>query len=286
LAIKKFWWVGYKLIKQKLLFLKVRSFIMVPINKVSDLCFRKSGIFIGLILFSLSACSLVLDRDAVQVKVSSLPAGQHSLKKGKIITLAGLPKKAAKTTKVKFNNLSSEQPSKSTEIVVATFDNQIKLIDFVGPEINEEPDLSFKSTARSLVFMNPLFLGLSFDAKKNIFTQIEKDPDFVKLVDAVANSLSLFDDNIIDLSTKIALRVAENQKIIIYNDNNNNESSPAPLTLNPSISPSNVDSNPFAKERFPKKSCGDSFPPIQKIFQCPFIRCLLITVKLTCKKST
>lgn len=258
---------------------------MVPINKAIDISLRKSGIFIVLILFSLSACSLVLDRDAVQVKVSSLPAGQPSLKKGKIITLAGIPKKAAKTTKVKFNNLSSEQPSKSTEIVVATFDNQIKLIDFVGPEINAQPDLSFKSTARSLVFMNPLFLGLSFEAKKNIFNQIEKDPDFLKLVDAVANSLSLFDDNIIDLSTQIALRVAENQGIIIVNDNNNNdnnnndtsnndtsnnEPSPSPLNLSPSIAPNNVDSNPFAKESFPKKSCGDSFPTDPQDFPVSF----------------
>lgn len=243
---------------------------MLPTNKAINICLTKYSIFIVLILFFLSACSLVLDRDAVSVKVSSLPAGQPSLKKGKIITFAGVPKKAAKTTKVKFNNLNSEQPSKSTEIVVATFDNQIKLIDFVGPEINEQPDLSFKSTARSLVFMNPLFLGLSFEAKKIIFTEIEKDPDFSKLVDAVANSLSLFDDNIIDLSTKIALRVAENQKLIIVNDNNNSESSGSPLALSPSTSPNNVDSNPFAQESFPKKSCGDNFPKDPKDFPVSF----------------
>ncbi|HIK11671.1 MAG TPA: hypothetical protein IGS52_15660 [Oscillatoriaceae cyanobacterium M33_DOE_052] len=227
-------------------------------------------LLIGFMGFSLCSCNFLLDRDGVEVKVSSLPYGQSSLKAGKIITFAGDPKTANKTRKIKFNNFSPEQTSKSTtEIVVATFDNQIRLIDFISSDINPTPDLNFKSTARSLVFMNPLFLGLSFETRKNILPLIEKDQDFLKLVDLISQSLSLFDDKIVDLSAQIAIRVAETQGIIIYKEQSQKQESHI-STQRESVLPNNVDSNPLTKETFPKKSCGDSFPTAIEDFPVSF----------------
>ncbi|MEG4047863.1 hypothetical protein [Microcoleus sp. Pol17_C1] len=165
----------------------------------------------------LGGCSL-LDFSGVEVKVTDIPVGQSEIKSGKIMTLTeskSIKEQGQRIKLTKKTEGQTENSTNSTAIVVAKFGNELRLIDFFVPEFNEKPQLSFVSTARSLVFMNPLFLGLPLKKQISIFQAIEKNKQFKDLVNLVSKSTSLFDENLFKLASEIALDVAIDQQVFL-----------------------------------------------------------------------
>ncbi|MGE5655891.1 MAG: DUF4189 domain-containing protein [Actinomycetota bacterium] len=162
----------------------------------------------------LSSCNLS-DFFGVEVKVTDLPVGQSELNSGKIMTLIESKSINKQGQRIKFFQKTDKKEESSTAVVVAKFGDEIRLIDFFVPGIHENPQLNFGSTARSLVFINPLFLGLNLSQKKMVFAAIEKNKQFNNLVILISKSTSLFDDNIFKLAAEIALDVAIDQKLFL-----------------------------------------------------------------------
>ncbi|MEG3923530.1 MULTISPECIES: DUF4189 domain-containing protein [unclassified Microcoleus] len=180
---------------------------------------RKAKLFVATLstISLLGGCSL-LDFSGVEVKVTDIPVGQSELKSGKIMTLTeskSIKEQGQRIKLTKKTEGQTENSTNSTAIVVAKFGNELRLIDFFVPEFNEKPQLSFVSTARSLVFMNPLFLGLPLKKQISIFQAIEKNKQFKDLVNLVSKSTSLFDENIFTLASEIALDVAIDQQVFL-----------------------------------------------------------------------
>jgi len=96
--------------------------------------------------------------------------------------------------------------SKATTLVLG-LDKQgnAKLIDFVVPDVNPNITLSNESTARSLIFVDPVFWSLDIDTRKKIFSLIPSDPNYVALVNRVKKGESL--ESLAKPSHQIALQI-------------------------------------------------------------------------------
>ena len=193
----------------------------------------------------------------LEVKVTSTPSGQTDLGAGQIITFAEGKALKSNGTKIRIPKSSGQ----STSVVAAKFGDEIRLIDFVIPGDHEKPELSFESTARSLVFMNPIFSSFPFDRRVSVFKSISQNPKFQELVKLVSESQSILDEKAIDLSTDIALSVAKSQ--VAKSPSVTTPSKPSPVVT--PVKPSNS-SNPFDKIQFPQPVCGDSLPTDTKAY--------------------
>jgi hypothetical protein len=224
-----------------------------------------SGLFFFTAFFT-SSCSLTetwfekevkFPTSRVEVKVSNIPNGQIDFSSAHVITLAEAKSLKPDGTKIRLPNLSP----KSTSVVAAKQGKEIRLIDFAVPGVNDQPLLSFESTARSLVFMNPIFAGLPLEQRVDIFKEIERNAKFSKLVQLVSNSQSILDDKVVELSSEIALEIAKSQFEKNQSLTPASQSTPLVKSVKPNSSP-----NPFDQEQFPKPSCGDTLPTDAKMY--------------------
>ena len=203
----------------------------------------------------------------LEVKITSKPSGQADLGAAQVITLAEAKSLNSNGTKIRIPKSSGQ----STSIVAAKFGNEIKLIDFVIPGEHEKPELSFESTARSLVFMNPIFSSLSFAQRVSVFKGVNQNSKFQELVKLVSESQSILDKKAIDISSDIALSVAKSQ--VAKSEVTKPQVAKSPSVTAPSkptpvatpVKPSNS-SNPFDKVQFPKPVCGDTLPTDLKAY--------------------
>lgn len=192
----------------------------VDLEKSTHNITRTAKLFVATLstISLVAGCSLLDFSSGVEVKVTDIPVGQSELKSGKIMTLTESKSIKEQGQRIKLSKKTegqTENSTNSTAIVVAKFGNELRLIDFFVPEFNEKPQLSFVSTARSLVFMNPLFLGLPLKKQISICQAIEKNKQFKDLVNLVSKSTSLFDENIFKLASEIALDVAIDQQVFL-----------------------------------------------------------------------
>ncbi|MBK1988721.1 hypothetical protein A0J48_014440 [Sphaerospermopsis aphanizomenoides BCCUSP55] len=181
----------------------------------------------------------IYSNSGIPVNVAESPKGENDKKAGQVITAVQSQSIKDNGVRINFPQFNTKQDAttqqqksqKTTSIVAATFGDQIRLIDFFVTGINEKPELSFKSTARGMVFINPLFAGLPFEKRVNIFQAIEKDSKFQDLVKAVAASSSLLDDEVINLSTDIAINIAKDNNLFLSSQ----KTSYLPNITNPEI---------------------------------------------------
>jgi hypothetical protein len=193
----------------------------------------------------------------LEIKVTSTPSGQADLGAGQVMTFAEAKSLKSNGTKIRIPKSSD----KSTSVVAAKFGNEIRLLDFVIPGEREQPELSFESTARSLVFMNPIFSSLSFEQRVSVFKAVSKNSKFQELVKLVSESQSILDEKAIDLSSDIALSVAKS--LFAKSPSVTAPSKPSPVVT--PVKPNNS-ANPFDKVQFPKPVCGDSLPADPKAY--------------------
>lgn len=117
----------------------------------------------------------------LKVQLTELPSSDTNLDNAELITYAEAKPLRKNRNRIRIPEASDDQ----TAVVMAKINNEIKLIDFFVPEVNEEPELNFASTARSLVFMNPLFIGIPFEKRVSIFEAIDQNEKFQDLVQIV-----------------------------------------------------------------------------------------------------
>jgi len=193
----------------------------------------------------------------LEIKVTSTPSGQADLGAGQVMTFAEAKSLKSNGTKIRIPKPSGQ----SSSVVAAKFGNEIRLLDFVIPGEREQPELSFESTARSLVFMNPIFSSLSFEQRVSVFKAVSKNSKFQELVKLVSESQSILDEKAIDLSSDIALSVAKS--LFAKSPSVTAPSKPSPVVT--PVKPNNS-ANPFDKVQFPKPVCGDSLPADPKAY--------------------
>ncbi|MDJ1174338.1 hypothetical protein [Roseofilum capinflatum] len=188
----------------------------------------------------------------LKVQLTELPSSDTNLDNAELITYAEAKPLRKNRNRIRIPEASDDQ----TAVVMAKINNEIKLIDFFVPEVNEEPELNFASTARSLVFMNPLFIGIPFEKRVSIFEAIDQNEKFQDLVQVVAQSNSIVDDKVVELSTDIAIELAQFYlKSDISPIQFSNSANPNSNTSN-----SNYRPNLFNITDFPQNACGDSLP--------------------------
>jgi hypothetical protein len=219
-------------------------------------------------LLFLCSCSTVqhfFGASGTDVLFADNPLGVTDLKSGTLMTLAESKPISGNQVKVKFSNTTEP---KRTELVAAKFGDELRLIDFLIPGVNEKPQLSFASTARGLVFINPLFLGLPFEARVAIFQDIPKHPEFETLKRKITSSKSLSEDNLIETEMKIAIDIAKKRGLLTSSsvtsnkglDAGNRESS------KPNSATELSSETSFDRETFPKAVCGDQLPSDSKVY--------------------
>jgi hypothetical protein len=199
----------------------------------------------------------------LEIKVTSTPSGQADLGAAQVMTFAEAKSLNSNGTKIRIPKSSG----KSTSVVAAKFGNEIRLLDFVIPGEREQPELSFESTARSLVFMNPIFSSLSFEQRVSVFKAVSKTAKFQELVKLVSESQSILDEKAIDLSSDIALSVAKSLFGKSSSISTPSKPSPTVTSVKPvtPVKPNNS-ANPFDKVQFPKPVCGDTLPTDLKAY--------------------
>jgi len=217
---------------------------------------------ISLTLF-LTSCSVIVglfDPSGIEVKIASMPVGVSDLKSGQVMTIFQKQKIDGEWGRVKF--VESDKSSKKLIFpVAAEFSGDIRLMDFKVPEINDKPQLSFESTARSLVFINPVFLGLKAEKRVEIFKAISSDNKFSDLTKAITESSSLLEKNVVKISNDIAQRIAKKIQII-----SEEQSFVTPVTNNLAKS----SPTPSQNAGFPREVCGDSLPQDSKFYPVNF----------------
>ena len=202
----------------------------------------------------------------LSVKVSATPKGINDLKTGSIVTLKQSQTiQGADGNKINIFAKDGSQPQKSTAVVAARFGQDIRLLDFYVSGANENPALTFESTARSLVLLNPLFNGISFDQRSAIFQSIAQDKQFVELTKLVSESTSIVDPKLVDISTDIAIRIAKAQKILVIPTKEELQKAKAIQASQPSA-PQAPQNNGALTSGFPKPVCGDSLPADPKAY--------------------
>lgn len=214
----------------------------------------KKPFFLVLSAALISACGSTGNK--IQINTVDLPEGLDKVETLDVVTLTSSAK-PDKKGHVKLDQListtSDEDETKDQNgmvLVASKLDDQIQLLDFFVPQVNEEPNLSFESTARSLVMINPILLGLTPDKRINIFERVSENPRFGELVDLVSNSDDLLEDRIVQLSTEIAVEYVHDSQDSTSDSGNNN----AVQTIE----------GQEAQQKFnfdlPSKSCGDVLP--------------------------
>ena len=213
------------------------------------------AIFISTLL---SGCNIV-DFSKTKVKIIDTPANTSSQLSKNVITIAESKTLNKNKTKIDFPQANvdkgeiSEDPS---GIIAAKYGESIRLLDFVIPNLNEKPELSFTSTAKSLVYINPIFWGLSSQKRSELWQSIDRDRDFESLVKLVSISPTLLENDLAELSLQIALRVAEANNLTKEHSHIN--------------SLSKLSDNPFNNISFPQASCGDSLPTDRDAYPVSF----------------
>jgi hypothetical protein len=217
--------------------------------------------FCLIFLCSCSAVQQLFDNSGVEVQIGSNPAGITDLKSGTLMTLTESKPISSNSLNIK---LPKTENKNTTSLVAAKFGDELRLIDFVIPSVNDKPKLDFESTARSLIFMNPLFLGLPFEARVAIFKDIPKHSGFEALKQKVTLVTSLSDKDLIQAEMEIALDIAKQKGILIAATATpnakpaSNPSQPSPKSTAPQTS--------FDQEKFPKAACGDQLPSDPKAY--------------------
>lgn len=118
--------------------------------------------------------------------------------------------------KASKGEILAPKTSQATTLVLG-LDKQgnAKLIDFVVPDVNPNITLSNESTARSLIFVDPIFWSLDIDTRKKIFSLIPSDPNYINLVNLVKKGESL--ESLAKPAHQIALqiykKISEKQEI-------------------------------------------------------------------------
>ena len=144
------------------------------------------AIFLSTILF-VNGCALVetgfekkidFPFTRLDIKIANVPSGITDLNSAKLLTIA--ENKPLKKDGTSIRIPKTSEPNAS--IVAAEFGGEIKLLDYFVTGVRETPELSYESTARSIVFMHPLFAGLPMDKRIVIFDSISKEVKFQKLV--------------------------------------------------------------------------------------------------------
>lgn len=222
---------------------------------------RSLIVFCLIFLCSCSAVQQLFGNSGVEVQIGSNPAGITDLKSGTLMSLSESKPISSNSLNIK---LPKTENKKITSLVAAKFGDELRLLDFVIPSVNDKPKLDFESTARSLVFMNPLFWGLPFEAKVSIFKDIPKHSGFEALKQKVTSVTSLSDKDLIQAEMEIAFDIAKQKGILITaTDTPNakpasNPSQPSTNGTPPQIS--------FDQEKFPKPVCGDPLPSDAKSY--------------------
>lgn len=219
----------------------------------------RSIFVLTLALVLLQSCSIVQNlfspkvkfpTSQVEVKFNSEISSFMNQSSAKVISLAeSKPFNHSETIKI------PQSPEGLFNVVAVYIEDKIKLLDFVIPEVNSQPNFSFRSTARSLVFSNPLFLSLPLDKRVSIFQAIDKDKQIDDLSKLVAASDSLLDEQLAKLSTDIAFRVAEKQGVI-----SNVLPSKSPSPQSSSVKSKTSSSMATNKGDLPQATCGDLLP--------------------------
>lgn len=222
----------------------------------------RSLIVFGLIfLCSCSAVQQLFGNSGVEVQIGSNPAGITDLKSGTLMTLTESKPISSNSLNIK---LPKTENKNTTSLVAAKFGDELRLLDFVIPSVNDKPKLDFESTARSLIFMNPLFLGLPFEARVAIFKDIPKHSGFEALKQRVTSVTSLSDKDLIQAEMEIAFDIAKQRGVLMAATASpnakpaSNPSQPATNNTPPQIS--------FDQEKFPKAACGDQLPSDPKAY--------------------
>lgn len=119
-------------------------------------------IVMGLVI---AGCSLM--QSGVRIRVVDTPQGVSSLNTGTIVTLAESHPVQTRSWKINSSKADkSDTSSKDLEVVATVFDNKVRLINLYPSNSRGRIELSFTSTAQSLVLLNPIFIGLI--AEKNL----------------------------------------------------------------------------------------------------------------------
>ena len=214
----------------------------------------KKTFFLVLSTALISACGSTGNK--IQINTVDLPEGLDKVETLDVVTLTSSAK-PNKKGHVKLDQListtSDEDETKDQNgmvLVASKLDDQIQLLDFFVPQVNEEPNLSFESTARSLVMINPILLGLTPDKRINIFERVSENPKFEELVDLVSNSDDLLEDKIVQLSTEIAVEYVRDS-----------QDSASDSGTNDAVQTSEVqETQRKFNFNLPSKSCGDALP--------------------------
>ncbi|MBT9310836.1 hypothetical protein [Leptothoe kymatousa] len=226
-------------------------------QKTANFCGRFLSKRLSLLALStilISACGST--RNKIQINTVDLPEGLDKIETLDIVTLtsSAKPNKKGHVKLDKLINTTSDEGDTKDQngmvLVASKMNDQIQLLDFFVPQVNEEPNLSYESTARSLVMINPILLGVTPDKRISIFERVSENPKFEELVNLVSNSGDLLEDKVIQLSTEIAAEYVRNS-----------QDSASDSGSNIAVQTSEAQEIQ-AKFNFnlPSKSCGDALP--------------------------
>ncbi|NET09495.1 MAG: hypothetical protein F6K16_33280, partial [Symploca sp. SIO2B6] len=251
--------------------------LFVTSKNIAQYKLFKQLLFPALAMALLSGCGGGSNR----ITTVDMPKDQEGFETTEIITLTSSAKpKQDGSVSLKQLELSRQKDGEAQQVtnsernemvlVASTTNDEVKLLDFFVPEVNETPALSFKSTARSLVMLNPVLSGLRPNRRLQIFKQVETHSKFSELTELVENSSNLLDDKIIKLSMEIALDY-------VVDASSGNDSSTSSVELSASEinrePESEVNIEQLKQEfgfNFPSNECGDPLPKNKDAFPVNF----------------
>jgi hypothetical protein len=220
-------------------------------------------------IFIFTGCSS--DNESYRAKIADLPYGVTNLKNGYLVSFSESHKASGRVQKISFmksekNGVDSqEKPSSSRkdlpQIISYMIDGKIRLIDFYIQDINNSPKLGFESTARSLVFINPLVSSLPMVERIHVFSMIHSHKKYSDLVRLISRLESLEESEIIQLSSDIAFDLTLGKQ-------ESSTSTNIP-TIPSQTSSTNFDQNRGAEKAemdFPRNTCGDELPTDASIY--------------------
>jgi hypothetical protein len=183
--------------------------------------------------------------------------------KAKIYTFAESKQLQPQGTKIRI-------PKNDKPLAIAIrgeIDGKVRLIDYYISNTHEQPELSFESTAKSLIIMHPLFANLTIQERSEIFKSISQEKTFPDLVKVLSTSGSILESNVIDTATKVALGYAASHSYKIDIPPRSKEPKPTTsATASPDSPNSSSNSNSFDSVKFPLAVCGDPLPSDPKLY--------------------
>ena len=188
--------------------------------------------------------------------------------KAKIYTFAESKQLQPQGTKIRIPKNDKPQAI----AIRGEIDGKVRLIDYYISNTHEKPELSFESTAKSLILMHPLFANLAIQERSELFKNISQEKIFPDLVKVLSASESILESNIIDTATKVALSyaAAHSPKIdILPRPTEPKPTTQATASPNPSSNSNSFDSiksNSFDSIKFPLTACGDPLPSDPKLY--------------------